>query len=191
MLCTSSASEVLRVAPSELGGEVLVIEASARGVVRIDVERSASGSRGTDAQRSADRRGAAAVVARRAADELVEYFAGQRQRFRTQVDFRAAGTTFQRRVWEGLLEIPFGEVVSYRDLARAVGAPRAVRAIGQAVGRNPVPIIVPCHRVVGSDGRLTGFGCGLPMKMLLLGVEGIVLGPRTTRPADRLVVAVG
>jgi methylated-DNA-[protein]-cysteine S-methyltransferase len=120
--------------------------------------------------------------------ELESYFDGRTRRFRTPLDFGDVGTPFQRRVWEELLEIPYGEIVSYGDVARAVGSPRGVRAVGQAVGRNPIPVIVPCHRVVGSDRRLTGFGCGLPVKVRLLELEGVPLGPPTGADARRKVL---
>jgi methylated-DNA-[protein]-cysteine S-methyltransferase len=104
-----------------------------------------------------------------AARELAEYFTGARRTFTTPLD--AAGTEFQRAVWRALLDIPFGETRSYADVARALGRPSAVRAVGAANGRNPLPIIVPCHRVIGTDGSLTGFGGGLPAKRWLLGHE--------------------
>jgi methylated-DNA-[protein]-cysteine S-methyltransferase len=81
------------------------------------------------------------------------------------------GTPFQVRVWQALLEIPYGETRSYAQQARVVGAPDAVRAVGAANGRNPIPIVVPCHRVIGSNGKLTGFGGGLPLKRWLLDLE--------------------
>jgi len=82
------------------------------------------------------------------------------------------GTDFQRRVWKSLRQIPFGELRSYRDIADAIGNRKAVRAVGGANGRNPVPIVVPCHRVIGGDGGLTGFGGGLATKRALLDLEG-------------------
>ena len=82
-----------------------------------------------------------------------------------------AGTEFQRDVWNALLRIPYGETTSYGQLARTIGRPMAVRAVGAANGQNPIPIIIPCHRVIGSDGRLVGFGGGLNVKRFLLGLE--------------------
>ncbi|HKE43248.1 MAG TPA: methylated-DNA--[protein]-cysteine S-methyltransferase [Steroidobacteraceae bacterium] len=102
--------------------------------------------------------------------QLSEYFAGERQVF--DLELAMAGTPFQRAVWSALREIPYGETISYGELARRLGRPRAVRAVGSANGANPVPIIVPCHRVIGSDGSLTGFGGGLDMKRRLLALEG-------------------
>ncbi|HZU71164.1 MAG TPA: methylated-DNA--[protein]-cysteine S-methyltransferase [Acidimicrobiales bacterium] len=103
------------------------------------------------------------------ADQLRAYFAGDLKEF--DVDIVFDGTPFQCRVWGALRDIPYGETVSYGTLAAAVGRRGAARAVGAAVGRNPVSIIVPCHRVVGADGSLTGFGGGLDRKQFLLGLE--------------------
>ncbi|QKS85982.1 methylated-DNA--[protein]-cysteine S-methyltransferase [Pseudomonas bijieensis] len=102
--------------------------------------------------------------------QLLEYFAGQRRRFELELDF--AGTDFLIRVWQALLSIPFGETRSYRDIAIQIGQPTAVRAVGAANGRNPISIIAPCHRVIGSSGSLTGFAGGLAAKQFLLSLEG-------------------
>ncbi|MFW0889980.1 UNVERIFIED_CONTAM: methylated-DNA--[protein]-cysteine S-methyltransferase [Pseudomonas sp. JL1] len=102
--------------------------------------------------------------------QLMEYFAGQRRRFDLALDF--AGTDFQVRVWQALLTIPFGETRSYRDIAIQIGQPPAVRAVGAANGRNPISIIAPCHRVIGTSGSLTGFAGGLAAKQFLLSLEG-------------------
>ena len=99
-------------------------------------------------------------------DELIAYFSGQLQRFRTPVAPR--GTPFQQRVWQELCEIPYGQTISYGELARRIDAIKAVRAVGAANGANPIAIIVPCHRVIGANGSLTGFGGGLPTKRALL-----------------------
>jgi methylated-DNA-[protein]-cysteine S-methyltransferase len=101
--------------------------------------------------------------------QLGEYFAGKRKAFSIALDMR--GTQFQKNVWEALLAIPFGETRSYGELAKQLGNPRASRAVGAANGRNPVSIIVPCHRVIGSSGKLTGFAGGLGTKAHLLGLE--------------------
>lgn len=101
--------------------------------------------------------------------ELDEYFAGRRVRFGTAV--APEGTAFQRCVWQELQAIPYGQTISYGDLARRIGAPRAVRAVGAANGANPIAIIIPCHRVIGANGSLTGFGGGLPTKRALLDLE--------------------
>jgi len=102
--------------------------------------------------------------------QLNEYFAGTRRAFTLPLDF--SGTEFQQTVWRALLTIPFGETRSYGQIARQISQPAAVRAVGAANGRNPIPIIAPCHRVIGSTGRLTGFGGGLPAKAWLLALEG-------------------
>ena len=102
--------------------------------------------------------------------QLAEYFAGRRQQFTLKLD--VAGTHFQRQVWNALLTIPFGETRSYRQIANQIGNPRAVRAVGAANGRNPLSIVAPCHRVIGSSGALTGFAGGLDVKARLLALEG-------------------
>jgi methylated-DNA-[protein]-cysteine S-methyltransferase len=103
--------------------------------------------------------------------QLDEYFRGRRRTFALRLD--VAGTPFQRKVWNALLTIPFGETRSYMEIARQIGHPRAVRAVGAANGRNPVSIVTPCHRVVGATGRLTGFAGGLDVKAYLLNLEGL------------------
>ena len=105
------------------------------------------------------------------AQQLVEYFAGERQAF--SLPLGAGGTAFQQAVWDALCDIPFGEVRSYGAIADGIGKPTAVRAVGAANGRNPIPIVVPCHRVIGSDGSLTGFAGGLDCKRQLLALEGV------------------
>jgi methylated-DNA-[protein]-cysteine S-methyltransferase len=102
--------------------------------------------------------------------QLEEYFAGARQEFDLALDL--GGTPFQRAVWERLRAIPYGTTTTYGDLAAAIGRTDRVRAVGGAVGRTPVPIIVPCHRVIGADGSLTGYGGGLQRKRALLDLEG-------------------
>jgi methylated-DNA-[protein]-cysteine S-methyltransferase len=102
--------------------------------------------------------------------QLNEYFAGERTCFELELDF--TGTEFQKEVWAALLEIPFGETRSYGDIARHIGRPKAVRAVGAANGRNPISIVAPCHRVIGTSGKLTGFAGGLDNKALLLKLEG-------------------
>jgi methylated-DNA-[protein]-cysteine S-methyltransferase len=102
--------------------------------------------------------------------QLGEYFAGRRKAFDLELDF--AGTEFQKRVWHALLTIPFGETRSYAQIAKQIGRPKAVRAVGAANGRNPISIVAPCHRVIGSNGALTGFAGGLAVKAQLLRLEG-------------------
>ena len=101
--------------------------------------------------------------------QLGEYFAGTRTEF--DLPLHASGSAFQKRVWAALTEIPYGETQSYGTTAAAIGAPDAARAVGLANGQNPISIIVPCHRVIGADGSLTGYGGGLPAKRWLLGHE--------------------
>jgi methylated-DNA-[protein]-cysteine S-methyltransferase len=109
-------------------------------------------------------------------EQLEAYFAGELTEF--DVDLRLEGTDFQREVWAALREIPYGETWSYGQLADHIGKPGAARAVGLANGRNPVGIIVPCHRVIGADGSLTGYGGGLPRKQLLLQLERERAEPR-------------
>ena len=104
-----------------------------------------------------------------AATQLEQYFAGERTSF--DLDLAPAGTEFQQRVWAMLLEIPFGETTTYGTLANRLGNPRTVRAVGLANGRNPIAVIIPCHRVIGADGSLVGFGGGLDRKRALLAHE--------------------
>jgi methylated-DNA-[protein]-cysteine S-methyltransferase len=106
-----------------------------------------------------------------AEQQLMSYFAGQLKKFTVRLDF-ATGTDFQRKVWQALITIPFGETRSYAQIAEQIGHPTAVRAVGAANGRNPISIIAPCHRVIGSNGKLTGFAGGLEAKSLLLELEG-------------------
>ncbi|RRD58556.1 methylated-DNA--[protein]-cysteine S-methyltransferase [Comamonadaceae bacterium OH2545_COT-014] len=105
-----------------------------------------------------------------AARQLGEYFAGQRRVF--DLPLAPQGTDFQQRVWQALRTIPYGQTRSYAQLAAAIGQPKAMRAVGAANGRNPLSIVVPCHRVIGADGSLVGFGGGLPVKTFLLRLEG-------------------
>jgi methylated-DNA-[protein]-cysteine S-methyltransferase len=102
--------------------------------------------------------------------QLAEYFAGERREFALRL--APEGTPFERSVWDELLAIPFGATRSYGEIAQAIGRPGAARAVGRANGANPIPIVVPCHRVIGADGSLTGFGGGLAAKSHLLALEG-------------------
>ena len=127
------------------------------GVHFSDDEAAPSATRGTSATLAA------------AAAQLAEYFAGVRRAF--ELPLAPEGTEFQRSVWNALLAIPYGHTRSYGDVASAIGRPAASRAVGAANGRNPIAIIVPCHRVIGSDGTLTGYGGGMPRKRWLLDLE--------------------
>lgn len=104
-----------------------------------------------------------------AVKQLREYFAGKRADF--DLPLAPEGTEFQRTVWRNLQDIPYGETISYGELAKRVGNPKASRAVGAANGQNPIPIVIPCHRVIGANGKLTGFGGGLPTKEALLALE--------------------
>ncbi len=109
------------------------------------------------------------AVLLRAEAQLKDYFAGKLDKFDLPMD--AKGTPFQKEVWAALLTIPFGETRSYADIAKQIGRPKATRAVGAANGKNPLSIIAPCHRVIGSNGKLTGFAGGLEAKVLLLDLE--------------------
>ena len=117
-------------------------------------------------------------ILRETEGQLREYFAGTRTAFSVPLDFR--GTPFQKKVWRELLAIPFGETRTYAEIARRIGSPRAVRAVGAANGKNPISIIGPCHRVIGTSGKLTGYAGGLEAKALLLDLErsALALAPR-------------
>jgi methylated-DNA-[protein]-cysteine S-methyltransferase len=112
------------------------------------------------------------ALCREAARQIGEYFDGSRKVF--TVPLKLAGTAFQKAVWEALRSIPWGQTRTYGQIAAAAGKKSAARAVGGACHRNPVPIIIPCHRVVGSDGSLTGFGGGLAIKRTLLSIEGVI-----------------
>ncbi|MGH9794511.1 MAG: methylated-DNA--[protein]-cysteine S-methyltransferase [Candidatus Acidiferrales bacterium] len=165
----------------------IYVEAGPAGVTRMEI---AKGHRGTAAHRKSA--SPAARQARghvtRAIRQLKEYFAGRRQEFDLPLDLR--GTPHQQAVWHGLLDIPYGETLAYGELARRVGTPKAARAVGAACGANPVWLVVPCHRAVGSNGSLTGYGGGLWRKEYLLKHEGALQENRNSvnenRKSDRL-----
>jgi methylated-DNA-[protein]-cysteine S-methyltransferase len=134
-------------------------------------------SQGRDAARGASGMvNKSSPVLERAHAQLGEYFAGQRREFDLPLDPR--GTEFQRRVWQRLLHIAYGDTTTYGALARELGDPGASRAVGLANGSNPIPIVIPCHRVIGADGSLTGFGGGLAIKSALLAHEREHYQPR-------------
>ena len=147
---------------SPVGPLLLAGDAEALHVLAFGV---GSRRRGVDATWMPDAKGVLTNVRK----ELDHYFAGRLQHFTTRLAFR--GTAFQNAVWQELTRIPYGETISYLDLARRIDNPKAVRAVGMANGANPIAIIVPCHRVIGSNGSLTGFGGGLPTKRALLELE--------------------
>jgi methylated-DNA-[protein]-cysteine S-methyltransferase len=148
--------------PSPIGELLLTADAAGLTAVAFAPPGHARPA-GDDARGAA---GPAADVLALTGAQLDAYFAGERADF--ALPLAARGTPFQERVWAALREIPFGETVSYAELARRVGAPAAVRAVGGANARNPLAVVVPCHRVVGADGSLTGFGGGLDRKRWLL-----------------------
>jgi methylated-DNA-[protein]-cysteine S-methyltransferase len=152
---------VQRILPSPLGPLRLVASDLALVGIYFPEHRPAPAHAGDDVARH--------PLLDHAARELDEYFAGRRRQFTVALD--PHGTAFQRAVWRALADIRFGEQRSYADLARAIGNPRAVRAVGAANGRNPLSIVLPCHRVVATGGALTGYAGGLPAKKWLLAHE--------------------
>jgi O-6-methylguanine DNA methyltransferase len=163
--------EILHTARFESPIGALFVASSERGLVFLELPH-ASG-RGFAGWLRGAGRGCRAVEGfapnRAAAAQIGEYLGGKRRRFELPVDLR--GTSFQRAVWEELLRIPFGETRTYAEIARAVGRPAAVRAVGAANGANPIALVVPCHRVVATGGKLGGYGGGLPLKKRLLALE--------------------
>ncbi|MGH9318473.1 MAG: methylated-DNA--[protein]-cysteine S-methyltransferase [Vicinamibacteria bacterium] len=107
--------------------------------------------------------------------QLREYFEGKRRVF--SLDLALEGSDFQKGVWEAVARIPYGRTASYGEIAHLIGRPKASRAVGAANGANPIPIVIPCHRVIGSNGSLTGYGGGLPLKRRLLALEGVLPSP--------------
>jgi methylated-DNA-[protein]-cysteine S-methyltransferase len=151
----------------------LQIVATERGVRRIDFLNSRASLDETSIRGDCEY-SVAAELEVEAAGQIGEYFAGARRDFDLPLDLR--GSEFQRSCWTAIASIPFGETLTYADVASAVGAPGAYRAAGSACAHNPIVIVVPCHRVVGSDGKLHGFGGGLDTKAWLLKFEGARLG---------------
>jgi len=154
----------------------LLVAASSRGLVRIAYELE-NGGVDSVLDAIAERLSPSIVEAPARLDdarrELDEYFAGRRRGFDLEVDWRLARSAFTRRVLEATARIPFGETSTYRDVAIAAGSPKAFRAAGSALGSNPIPIVVPCHRVLASAGGIGGYTGGLERKRVLLGIEGI------------------
>lgn len=138
---------------------MLRIESNGTGITNI-----------TRLQDSSDREDHPDKICNQALRELQEYFKGERNAFDVSLDI-SAGTPFQQSVWQGLIDIPFGKTITYGALANILNNPKAVRAVGTANGKNPILIIIPCHRVIGSDGSLIGFSAGLDMKKDLLSLE--------------------
>jgi methylated-DNA-[protein]-cysteine S-methyltransferase len=156
---------------SPVGPLTLVAQDGAIAGLYMDLQRHRPGQ---DQLGEPDLRGRQAEPFKTAADQLDAYFAGTRTTF--TISLAPQGTAFQRRVWAALQEIPYGETESYGQLAERIGSPRAARAVGLANGKNPIGIVIPCHRVVGSNGDLTGYGGGLDRKKVLLDLELAVSG---------------
>lgn len=155
--------------PSPVGE--LLLTATDEGLTRVWFEEHRhGGQRGAQWRPAGEMGGAAERILRDAREQLDMYFAGERTTF--DIPLAATGTPFQERVWAALLTIPFGHTTSYGEIAVRMGEPKAVRAVGAANGRNPIPIVVPCHRVIGARGDLTGFGGGIERKRWLLEHEG-------------------
>jgi O-6-methylguanine DNA methyltransferase len=159
----------------------LFLAASERGLVALEFDARVPGQqtirpnpRDLRAERKAVQFRESAAEMRPYVGELEEYFAGQRRNFTFALDLR--GTDFQLACWRALVAIPYGETRSYADIARAVGRPQGFRAVGMANNRNPIAIVVPCHRVIASDGTLCGYGGGLEIKRKLLELEGALSG---------------
>lgn len=149
------------------------LTASDKGITSILLPRSGRAGR-RNGHRTADNSrtsGMATSLLDQAKQQVVEYLDGKRRELSLPVDL-SQGTAFQRRVWRAILRIPYGRVRSYQWVAEKVGGKQYARAVGMALGANPVPIVVPCHRIISHDGSLGGFGCGLPMKRRLLKLEG-------------------
>jgi len=159
----------------------LFLAASSRGLVALEFDKRLPGQqtirpnpRDLRTESKAIQFEPSEIETRRFTRELEEYFAGSRRKFDFSLDLR--GTDFQLACWHALLEIPYGETRTYADIARAVGRPQGFRAVGMANNRNPVAIVVPCHRVIASDGTLCGYGGGLEIKRKLLELEGALTG---------------
>ena len=163
-------------------GDMLAL-LSGRGLCLLEFSQHTQGLAREIAQVEAARGGPAGpggnALTEQLGRELAEYFAGQRQRFDIPLDL--VGTPFQQSVWQALLKIPYGQTRSYAEQARGIGKPTATRAVAAANGSNKVSLIVPCHRVIGSDGSLTGYAGGLPRKQWLLALER---GERELAPPD-------
>lgn len=144
----------------------VTVTASDKGLTSIDLSPSA---RANESRPAGD--DPAGAIVEEAKRQLLAYLDGARREFSLPVDW-SAGTTFQRKVWRAITKIPYGRLRSYQWVAMRVGGKQYARAVGMALGANPVPIVVPCHRIVAHDGSLGGFSCGLPLKRRLLKLEG-------------------
>jgi len=167
--------------PGCLAGGSLRVTVTPKGIRSIELFEAES--RRLERDRPGDG-GAAGAVLKQACAELGRYFSGEEVVFQTPLDLASSSTPFQMRVWQALSEIPRGEFRTYGELAVEAGSPRAARAVGQAVGKNPVPVIYPCHRVIAGNGSLGGFSCGVSLKVLLLELEGLTLKEPGYRPCQ-------
>lgn len=149
------------------------IYSSEYGEFRIRTDGHAITALSWDPLRSGDDAQETTALTDRAFEQLLEYFRGQRCVF--DLPLSAKGTAFQEAVWNALLEIPYGQTLSYGELAARIGRPRAARAVGGANNKNPIGILIPCHRVIGANGTLVGYAGGLELKRQLLSIEGICL----------------
>lgn len=152
----------------------MTVTASEKGVTSIHLSPSRHAAH---QPRAAD---AAALIVKEARAQLISYIQGRRREFALPLDW-SAGTSFQRKVWKAIARIPYGRVRSYQWVAVRVGGKKYARAVGMALRANPVPIIVPCHRIIALDGSLGGFSCGLRMKRRLLSLEGTLTQLRNAR----------
>jgi methylated-DNA-[protein]-cysteine S-methyltransferase len=149
----------------------MIVAASSQGVVRVGLpgEKEADVLQGLRKCTWAELEKSETALLKRAEKELTEYFEGKRREF--SVPVHVWGTPFQKKVWRTLESVPYGQTRSYQEVARKAGNAKAARAVGMANNRNPVPILIPCHRVIGKDGSMVGYGGGLPMKKRLLKLE--------------------
>lgn len=161
----------------QLDTPIGVLRLSSDGESLIGIDLPAGRRAGNAESDFSSTRSAPSSLLREATRQLKAYFAGKLREFDLPLS-PVHGTDFQRRVWRELEHIPYGETISYAELARRIGQPAASRAVGAANGKNPLPIVVPCHRVIGADGTLTGYGGGLPIKRWLLEHEAAVVGVR-------------
>lgn len=167
-------------------GDLMVVANDAGAVVAIDFLEDGSPAvvAFPGMTRWVEETGLAGEKTIQAVEQLQAYFDGTLQHF--SLTLAPHGTPFQQEVWKMLLEVPFGQTWTYQALANRLGKPKAVRAVGGANGRNPIPIVIPCHRVIGANGTLTGYGGGLPIKEKLLALEGIFV-PAGTTSGENLV----
>jgi methylated-DNA-[protein]-cysteine S-methyltransferase len=184
MTSTTTADRTHVIVDSPIGPLTIVAEGGSISALYMDAQRHAPGAEALGLPGEPGEEPFAT-----AAGQLAAYFAGELTEF--DLPLAPAGTDFQRRVWNGLRAIPYGQTISYGELARRVGNPAASRAVGLANGRNPIAIVVPCHRVIGTDGSMTGYGGGLDRKRFLLALERDTAPPQGIRAGLPLGSAAG